>query len=103
MLKDAGGMPTVEWDTKLLNGDYGPAVDWHSHMLMPTGGSPTVEWSNCVLDDLQGTNRLNWDSRELIGDWNCPYGDFAIGGGFVLQIGNTSLSEAQLQALLALI
>lgn len=103
MLKDAGGMPTVEWDSKALNGDYGIAVDWQNHMLIPTGGSPTVEWSNCILDDLQGSTRLNWNNRELIGDWSCPYGDFSIGDGFVLKIGNTSLTEAQLQALLALI
>ena len=103
MLTDAGGMPTVEWDSKRLNGDYGVAVDWQYHMLVPTGGSPTVEWGNCVLDDLQGSQRLNWNTRELIGDWSCPYSDFTIGSGFSLKIGNTTLSEAQLSALLALI
>lgn len=103
MLKDAGGMPTVEWDSKRLNGDYGVAVDWQYHMLIPTGGSPTVEWGNCMLNDLQSSPRLDWDNSELIGNWKCPYGDFSIGTGFVLKIGNTTLSESQLSALLALI
>ena len=103
LLKDYGGMPTVDWNNKQLNGDYGMAVDWQNHMLMPTGGSPTVEWSNCVLDDLQNTRRLNWNTRELIGDWSCPYGDFTIGDGFVLRIGNTTVNEAQLSALLQLL
>ena len=96
-------MPTVDWENKHLNGDYGVAVDWENYMLLPPGGSPTVEWGNCALDDLLGNKTLDWDVKNLVGDWSCPYGDFAIGDGFVLRIGNTSLSEAQLSALLALI
>lgn len=94
MLKDSGGMPTVEWDTKALNGDYGVAVDWQNHMLVPTGGSPTVEWANCILDDLNQSQSLDWDNRELIGDWSCPYGNFSIGSGFSLKIGNTTINES---------
>lgn len=72
-------------------------------MLLPTGGSPTVEWANCILDDLNGTQSLDWDNKELIGNWSCPYGDFSIGSGFTLKIGNTTINEAQLSALLALL
>lgn len=96
-------MPTVEWDNKYLNGDYGIAVDWGQYMLIPQSGTPTVEWGNCVLNDNSGSKRLDWESKELIGDWSCPYGDFSIGDGFVLKIGNTTLNESQLSALLALI
>lgn len=72
-------------------------------MLIPAGGSPTVEWGNCVLNDLQGNQSLDWNNRELVGDWSCPYGDFSIGSGFTLKIGNTTITEAQLQQLLALL
>lgn len=72
-------------------------------MLLAPGSSPTVEWGNCALDDLLGNKVLDWDTKNLVGDWQCPYGDFSIGSGFTLKIGNTSLSEAQLQELLTLL
>lgn len=103
ILRESSGIPTVDWLNKQLLGDYGTAVDWHNHMLVPTGGSPTVEWANCILDDLQAGQSLDWNNKELIGDWKCPYGSFTIGSGFGLTIGNTTLTESQLSALLALI
>lgn len=102
-LNDSTGTVTVEWDDKRLNNEYGVAVDWQYYMLCPPGGSPTVEWGNCVLNNLLGNKALDWDVKSLVGDWQCPYGDFSIGSGFALKIGNTTLTESQLSALLSLI
>ena len=102
-LRDSGGMPTVEWNDKKLNGDYGVVVDWQNHMLIPSGGTPTVEWSNCILNDNNGSKTLDWESKELVGDWSCPYGDLSVGTGFALKIGGSTLTEADLSSLLGLL
>lgn len=113
-------MPTVEWDNKQLNGDYGPTVDWNScYLINPQDGANAVDWSSRILNDANtyssvewgnrylmdsaGGRAVDWENKQLVGNWTIDYGGLTIGGQATFKIGNTTLSEAQLSALLALI
>lgn len=88
-----------------MNWDVGYAQD-------PTGSGVTVNWNTGQLWADNNNRTLNWKSRQLIGNWSTN-GNLTIGGtgnnltiggnGSTLTIGNTTITEAQLSALLALI
>lgn len=80
-----------------LNWDVGYAKD-------PSGVSnAVVNWNTGQLWADDNTRVMSWKLKTLIGGWSTQNGGLTIASGNTLTIGNTSLSEAQLQQLLALL
>ena len=69
----------------------------------PSGSGATVNWNTGQLWANDNTRVMSWKLKTLIGGWSTQNGGLTIASGNTLKIGNTSLSEAQLSALLALI
>ena len=77
-----------------LNWDVGYAKD-------PAGSGCTINWNTGQLWSDNNTRVMNWKLKQLIGAWTAN-GNFRVTNGS-LTIGNTSITEAQLQQLLALL
>ena len=104
ILHDSNQMGALDWNYRTLY-DSGLHIvaDWERKNLLDTNTIPAVDWGSRILYDSQGNYSLNWEYRQLRGDWIAQYGSFTIESTATFKIGNTSLSEAQLSALLALI
>ena len=104
-------MPTVDWQNQTLNSDYGPVVDWYRQYLLDNSQQVRVDWNGCFLNDTNEDHTVNWHFKALIGDWTVTAGcGCAASGSLTIQngcagltIGCTTLTESQLQQLLALI
>ena len=77
-----------------LNWDVGYAKD-------PAGSGCTINWNTGQLWSDNNTRVMNWKLKQLIGAWTAN-GNFRVTNGS-LTIGNTTITEAQLQQLLALL
>ena len=120
---DSTVTPTVDWENGVLKvpASGNNSVDWKTGELYdpnngnvslnwdvgyaqdPTGSGVTVNWNTGQLWADNNTRTLNWKNRQLIGNWSTN-GNLTVGGsGSTLTIGNTTITEAQLSALLALI
>lgn len=105
-LYDSTGLvDTVDWESCFLKNptDGANAVDWSSRILNDANTYSSVEWGNRYLMDSSAQVAVDWENRQLRGNWTVMYGELAVEGTATFKIGNTTLSEAQLSALLALI
>ena len=104
ILHDSSQRGALDWENRTLyDSDTHIVADWERKQLLDTNTIPAVDWSSRILYDSQSNESLNWFLRQLKGDWSVQYGSLTIDGTATFKIGNTSLSEAQLSALLALI
>ena len=72
-------------------------------MLNDANMYSSVEWGNRYLMDSSAQVAVDWENRQLRGNWTVMYGELAVEGTATFKIGNTTLNEAQLSALLALL
>lgn len=102
----ASGNNSVDWKSGVLydpnNGNV--SLNWDvGYAQDPTGSGVTVNWNTGQLWADNNTRTLNWKNRVLEGNWRTN-GNLTVGGnGSTLTIGNTTITEAQLQQLLALL
>ena len=122
-LWDKNNNPTVDWENGALKvpASGNNSVDWKSGVLYdpnngnvslnwdvgyaqdPMGSGATVNWNTGQLWANDSTRTLNWKTSQLIGNWRTT-GNFTVGGsGSTLTIGSTTITETQLQQLLALL
>lgn len=112
------GVTSLDWKDGVL---YKPStgalsLNWRvGYAKDPSGSGCTINWNTGQLWKDDNTRVLNWKLSQLIGNWLCNNGTFSctgdlscnggvtMGSGHVLKIGNTTLSEQQLQQLLRLI
>ena len=94
----------LDWSSGICVDSSGmQSITWEGRGLLDENEDWTVDWNGCeLLSPTNQTATLDWDNSELKGNWSVDQGNFTIGGGY-LQIGNTTITEAQLTALLALI
>ena len=102
----ASGNNSVDWKAGVLydpnNGNE--SLNWDvGYAQDPTGSGVTVNWNTGQLWADNNNRTLNWKYRRLEGNWSTN-GNLTIGGnGSTLTIGNTTITETQLQQLLALL
>lgn len=105
--------------TKLkATGNNSSSLDWSSGICVDSEGEQSITWDGRGLIDSNGVWAIDWDGRQgynssnnvtidwensqLVGNWSTN-GNLTVGGNGTLTIGNTTITEAQLQQLLALI
>lgn len=121
---DSTGIVTLDWENgKLFQpGTGNDSVDWKDGILYkPTTGTISLNWKVGYAKDPSGTSGavvnwntgqlwaddntrvMSWKLKTLIGGWSTQGGGLTIAPGHTLTIGNTSLTEADLSSLLALL
>lgn len=101
---DGTNQITLDWGGGKATDSTGKeSLTWEGRGLLDSNENWTVLWDICQLWDNNNVETLDWAEKELIGNWRTN-GNFTVGGnGSTLTIGNTTITEAQLQQLLALL
>ena len=100
---DGTNQITLDWGGGNATDSTGKqSLTWEGRGLLDSNENWTVLWDICQLWDKNNNPTVDWDTSQLKGNWSVDQGNFTIGNGF-LKIGNTTLTENQLQQLLALL